>query len=141
KVNRNISIVADTSMCSLPTMKFSGALPGWFGAAWLDGGGFGAAFFSRGGPLSFSLWTYKVRTMKNCPLELAISFKTFRASAGAALNVRSITLRFSNSGGVALGSTGFAPRAGLRFRPGAGVAAGAGEAPRSSNKGERRREV
>ena len=75
--------------------------------------------------------------IKNCPVELAISFKTFRAAAGAALNVKSTTLRFSNSGGVALGSAGFAPRAALPFRPGVGVAAGGGETPCSSRKGAR----
>jgi hypothetical protein len=31
-VNLNISTRAEISMCSLPTMKFSGALAGWLGA-------------------------------------------------------------------------------------------------------------
>src|SRR5437762_14089635 len=89
------------------------------------GDGVASEVFSRGGPLSFSLCTYKVRMMKNCPVELAISFRTFRAAAGAALKVRSTTLR-SIKGTVAavvLGPAGFAdfcPRAGLAFRAGAG---------------------
>src|SRR6266567_633925 len=94
-MNLNISIVAEISMCSLPTMKLSGALPGCFEASCSDGDGFGSAAFSRGGPLSFSLCTYKVRMIKNCPVELAISFKTFRATAGAPLPSESWCRRWS----------------------------------------------
>src|SRR5918996_5137437 len=109
-------------MCSLPTMKFN-AVSGADGVA--------SAAFSRGGPLFFSLRTYKVRMMKNCPVELTISFKTFRAADGAALNVRSTTLRSTKVArlGVVLGSAGFAdfcPRARLAFRAGAGGCLGAG---------------
>src|SRR5206468_12354897 len=83
-------------MCSLPTMKFSGAAaPGWAeGAA-----GAGSPVLWRGGPLSFSLCTYRVRIMKNCPLEFAISFKTLRAAAGVALKVTSTTFRCRAVGG------------------------------------------
>src|SRR6266487_2006751 len=93
------------------------------------GDGVASEVFSRGGPLSFSLCTYKVRMMKNCPVEFAISFKTFRAAAGAALNVRSTTLRSTRVAvlGVAPGSAGladFCPRGGLPFRAGAGVGFG-----------------
>ena len=82
--------------------------------------------------------------MKNCPVELAISFKTFRAAAGAALKVRSTTLRSTKFTvlAVALGSAGFAgfgPRVGLPFRAGAELClgAGVGETARSSGKGAR----
>src|SRR5437762_13586903 len=93
-------------MCSLPTMKLSGALPGCVEASCSDGDGFGSAIFSRGGPLSFSLCTYSVRMIKNCPVELEISFKTFRAAEGAALKVTSTMLRSINVGtGVPLGFT------------------------------------
>jgi hypothetical protein len=41
--------------------------------------------------------------MKNCPLEFAISFKTLRAAAGVALNVRSTMFLWSDvCGGVAV---------------------------------------
>jgi len=78
------------------------------------------------------MWTYKVRTMKNCPLRACDLIQDFSRFGRAALNVRSITLRFSNSGGVALGSTGFTPRAGLPFSSGSWRRRGAGETPRSS---------
>src|SRR6266567_6577170 len=83
--------------------------------------------------------------IKICPVELAISFNTFRAADGAALNVRSTTLRSIKFAAllVALGSADFCPRAGLPFRAGAGVGFGAGvdEGPCSSGKGARRKEV
>ena len=111
-------------MCSLPTMKFnpvSGA------------DGFASAVFSRGGPLSFSLRIYNVRIMKNCPVELAISFKTFRAAPGAALNVISTTLRSINFGvGVPLGFTAVTP---IRPRADVGVGVGVADALRSSDNG------
>ena len=121
-------------MCSLPTMKFkAAAAPGWVGGTCALGVGVGLAPLSRGGPLSFSLCTYSVRMMKNCPVEAVISFKTFRATAGAALKLTSTTLRFTNVGAGVL--VGFAAAATLR--PGAGDAVGVGEAPCSSDKGAR----
>src|SRR5438045_9454779 len=111
-------------------MKFSGAAaPGCAGVACWVAGGVGSAVFWRGGPLSFSLCTYSVRMTKSCPLELAISFKTLRAADGAALNVRSTTLRSTKFAAlfVALGSVDFCPRAGVHFRAAAGVGFGAGE--------------
>src|SRR5437899_1245939 len=94
-------------MCSLPTMKFKpAAAPGWAGLACATGAGVGLAPFSRGGPLSFSLCTYNVRMMKNCPVEAVISFKAFRAAPGAALKLISTMLRSIN--GVASVAPGFA---------------------------------
>ena len=115
-------------MCSLPTMKFSGApVPGWVG----DAAGVGSPVLWCGGPLSFSLCTYNVRIMKNCPVELAISFKTLRAAAGVALNVRSTMLRFNNAGG------GVAVLVAVAVRPAAGDGVGVDEAACSSDKGAR----
>jgi len=116
-------------MCSLPTMKFNAPAGDWPGDAWGVGTGVGAPVRSRGGPLSFSLCTYKVRMMKNWLAELVISFMTLRAAAGAALNVTSITLRSINFG-VAVPS-GFAAAATLWPADGAGVDDG----PRSSGSG------
>src|SRR5437588_373010 len=76
-----------------------------------------------------SLCTYRVRIMKNCPLEFAISFRTLRAAAGVALKVRSTMLRFNNAGG------GVAVLAAALPAPGDGV--GVGEAACSSDKGAR----
>ena len=69
--------------------------------------------------------------MKNCPLELAISFKTLRAAAGVALKVRSTMLRFNNVGG------GVAVLVALAVRPAAGDGVGVDEAACSSDKGAR----
>ena len=119
-------------MCSLPTMKFSGAAaPGWVG----DAAGAGSPVLWRGGPLSFSLCTYRVRIMKNCPLEFAISFKTLRAAAGVALKVRSTMLRFNNAG------DGVAVLVAVAARRTTGVGVGVDEAACSSGKGARRKEV
>ena len=79
--------------------------------------------------MSFSLCTYSVRIMKNCPLEFAISFKTLRAAAGVALKVRSTMLRFNDVGG------GVAVLAAVRPAPGDGD--GVDEAACSSDKGVR----
>jgi hypothetical protein len=57
KVKRSISTVAETSTCSVPTMKFSAPAPCWPGDACGLGVGVGAPVLSRGGPLSFSLCT------------------------------------------------------------------------------------
>ena len=126
-------------MCSLPTMKFkAAAAPGWVGGTCALGVGVGLAVFSRGGPLSFSLCTYSVRMMKNCPVEAVISFKTFRATAGAALKLTSTTLRSINSGaGVPPGFAGVRAGATLRPRVGAADGVGVGEAPCSSGNGAR----
>ena len=90
-------------MCSVPTMKFNGALEAaGAGAGAADTGegvGIAEIVLSRAGPLSFSLCTYNVRMTKNCPVEAAISFKAFLAADGAALKLISITLR-SISGGA-----------------------------------------
>ena len=68
--------------------------------------------------------------MKNCPLELAISFKTLRAAAGVALKVRSTMLRFNNAGG------GVAVLVAIAVRP-VGDGVGVDEAACSSDKGAR----
>ena len=111
-------------------MKFSGPVaPGWAGAVCCVSVGVDVLW--RGGPLSFSLCTYSVRIIKNCPLEFVISFKTLRAAAGVALKVRSTTFRCSNVGVGVLVLVAVTVR-----RPagdGVGVAAGA----RSSAKGAR----
>src|SRR6266542_1744909 len=118
-------------------MKFSGpAAPGWAPVACALSAGAGPAAFSRDGPLSFSLCRYSVRTMKNCPVELTISFRTFRAAEGAALKVTSTMLRSINVG------TGVPPGfAAATLRPGDGDGVGVGTAPRSSGKRGRRRDV
>src|SRR6476660_2809197 len=122
-------MVAETSMCSLPTMKFKApAAPGWPGPACVLGVGVGLAPLSRAGPLSFSLCTYSVRMINNCPLDAAISFNTLRAAAGAALNVTATTLRSINVG------TGVLPGLAVaKLWPTAGV----GDALPSSVKGAR----
>src|SRR6266496_3595659 len=100
-------------MCSLPTMKLSGAAaPGWGEAVCDAAGGVGSPVLWRGGPLSFSLCTYRVRIMKNCPLEFAISFKTLRAAAGVALKVTSTMFRCSAVGGGVLVLAAIRPAAG-----------------------------
>ena len=116
-------------MCSLPTMKFNAPAGDWPGDACGLGTGVGAPVRSRGGPLSFSLCTYNVRMMKNWLVELVISFMTFRAAPGAALNVTSTTLRSINFGVDV--PPGFAAVATLWPGDGAGV----GDAPRSSGNG------
>ena len=74
--------------------------------------------------------------IKNCPVELEISFKTFRAAEGAALKVTSTMLRSINVGtGVPLGFTV------ATLRPVVGDGVGVGEAPRSSGKRARRSDV
>ena len=80
--------------------------------------------------------------MKNCPVELVISFRTFRAAPGAALKDISTTLRSINGGagvpaGLAIVVTFPRPRAGD------GVAFGVGldDAACSSGKGRRRNAV
>ena len=119
-------------MCSLPTMKFRGAAaPDWAAGS----AGAGSPVLWRGGPLSFSLCTYRVRITKNCPLEFAISFKTLRAAAGVALKVRSTMFRFNNAGG------GVAVLAVVAVRPATGDGVGVDEPGCSSDKGERRKEV
>ena len=86
-------------MCSLPTMKFKApAAAAGAALACAAGAGVGLAPLSCGGPLSFSLCTYSVRMMKNCLVEAVISFNTFRAASGAALNVTSTILRSTNGG-------------------------------------------
>src|SRR5947209_5775262 len=126
-------MVAETSMCSLPTMKFkAAAAPGWVGGTCALGVGVGLAVFSRGGPLSFSLCTYNVRMMKNCPVEAVISFKAFRAAPGAALKLISTMLRSIN-GGAAV-APGFAV---ATLCPGAGDGVGLNEGAPSSAKGLR----
>src|SRR5215469_2214593 len=108
-------MVAEISKCSLPTIKLSDPVDAC-GLAAGDSAGVGVgvgvccAVFSRGGPLSCWLCTYRVLITKNCPLELTISFITFRAGPEAALNVISTTLRFTRFGGA---SAAAAPRAGL----------------------------
>ena len=67
--------------------------------------------------MSFSLCTYRVRIMKNCPLEFTISFKTLRAAAGVALNVRSTMFRCSDIGGGVAVLVAVA----VRLAPGGGV--------------------
>src|SRR6516165_1172821 len=117
-------------MCSLPTMKFRA--PAAPGLACAPGGGVGFAVLSRDGPLSFSLWTYKVRMIKNCRVEAAISLITFRAAPGAALKLTSTTLRSTNGGaGV---PPGIAPGA---RRPTVGDDVGVDDGPPSSGKGVR----
>src|SRR4029450_710712 len=122
-------------MCSLPTMKFSGPVaPGWDGGACRAPGGVASVLWPRG-PLSFSLCTYRVRIMKNCPLEFTISFKTLRAAAGVALKVRSTMLRFNKAGG------GVAVLAAVAARPATGDGVGVDKAACSSGKGARRKGV
>src|SRR6266542_5892556 len=122
-------------MCSLPTMKFSGAAaPGWGEAVCDAAGGVGSVLW-RGGPLSFSLCTYSVRIIKNCPLEFAISFKTLRAAAGVALKVTSTMFRCSGVGG------GVAVLVAGAFRPAAGGGVGVNKDFRSSGIGARCKEV
>src|SRR5438270_6271186 len=123
-------------------MKFNGAAaPGCAEVACSVAAGVGSAVFWRGGPLSFSLCTYSVRMIKNCPVELAISFKTLRAAGGAALNVKSTTLRSTKFAALldALGSAAFCPGARVLFRAEAGVGFGGGvdEGPCSAGKGAR----
>src|SRR4029077_19217054 len=77
-------------------MKFRA--PAAPGLACALGVGAGFAIPSRDGPLSFSLCTYSVRMIKNCRVEAAISFKTFRAWPGGALKLRSTRLRSTNGG-------------------------------------------
>ena len=118
-------------MCSLPTMKFSGAAaPGWVGGA----AGAGSPVLWRGGPLSFSLCTYRVRITKNCPLEFAISFKTLRAAAGVALKVSSTMFRCSDAGG---GGGGVLALVAVAVRLAAGDGVGVDEDLRSSGNGAR----
>ena len=113
-------------------MKFSGApVPGSVG----DAAGAGSPVLWCGGPLSFSLCTYNVRMMKNCPLEFAISFRTLRAAAGVALKVRSTILRFNNAG------DGVAVLVAVPVRPVAEDGVGVDEAVCSSDNGARRKEV
>src|SRR6266480_6542348 len=125
-------------MCSLPTIKFS-APPGlgWPGLA-CGLGGVGTVALSRGGPLSFSLCTYSVRMIKNCPVEAVISLMTFRAADGDALKLTSTTLRWINVGAGLL--PGFAVTrapAAFRARAGAGVGVDFSEALCSWAKGAR----
>ena len=71
--------------------------------------------------------------VKNCPVELVISFKTFRAAAGAALKEISTTLRSINFGvGVPPGFTAVTT---VRPRAGGGVGVGVADALRSSDNG------
>ena len=113
-------------------MKFSGApVPGSVG----DAAGAGSPVLWCGGPLSFSLCTYNVRIMKNCPLEFAISFRTLRAAAGVALKVKSTMLRFNNAG------DGVAVLVAVLVRPDAGDGVGVDEAVCSSDNGARRKAV
>ena len=76
--------------------------------------------------MSFALCTYKVRIMKNCPLEFAISFKTLRVAAGVALKVRSTMFRCSDVGGDVL------ILAAVAVRPAAGDGVGVDKDLRSS---------
>src|SRR6267378_4739623 len=110
-------MVVKTSMCSLPTMKFSAPAPCWPGDACGFGAGVGFAVLSWSGPLSFSLCTYSVRIIKNWLVELVSSFMTFRAALGAALKEISTTLRSINFGVAVL--PGFA--AVVTLWPGEGV--------------------
>src|SRR3989442_13745820 len=121
-------------MCSLPTMKFRA--PAAPGLACGPGGGVGFAVLSRDGPLSFSLWTYRVRMIKNCRVEAAISLMTFRAAPGAALKLRSTRLRSTN--GVAGVPPGCAPGP---LGPTVGDGIGVDDGPPSLGKGVRRSEV
>ena len=81
--------------------------------------------------MSFSLCTYKVQIMKNCPVEFAISFKTFRAAAGVALKVSSTMFRCSDVGGGVLVLVAVA------VRPPAGDGVGVDKDFRSSGNGAR----
>src|SRR6266480_1990427 len=122
-------------MCSLPTMKFNAAAgPGWPEAVCDATGGVGSVLW-REGPLSFSLCTYRVRIMKNCPLEFAISFKTLRAAAGVALKVTSTMFRCTDVGG------GVAVLVAVPVRPAPGDGVGVNKDFRSSGSGVRRSEV
>src|SRR4030095_8782394 len=131
--NLSISIVAETSMCSLPTMKFNGAPGPGCGEAACEAEVVSVLW--RSGPLSFSLCTYRVRIMKNCPLEFTISFKTLRAAAGVALKLRSIMFRCSDVGGGVLVLVAVA------IRPTAGDGVGVEKDLRSSGNGARCKEV
>lgn len=69
--------------------------------------------------------------MKNCPLEFAISFKTLRAAAGVALNVRSTMFLWSDvCGGVAV-------LVAVAVSPTAGDGVGVDKDLRSSDSGAR----
>ena len=69
--------------------------------------------------------------MKNCPLEFAISFKTLRAAAGVALNVKSTMFRCSDDCGGVLVLVAVA------VRPTAGDGVGVDKDLRSSGSGAR----